>query len=190
MRLKIDSSERDAKISTLLSKINYHQIGIVLKLIENYKFKVAYEKYNFMESDFGFFMCDFSKAGAIKEFVSYYNSHTEKELYAHYLAKAGIDYLNTDESLDYDKIYELIKYDVVTAFVGGGGGTRDNEVYSIIKLLELKFRTTLGFPRKLCNSDNLYGCDSADRVKEWMNYLKEKRLLKLPHNEPVSFNDL
>ena len=188
MILKIDSSERDAKISTVLSKINYHQIGIALKLIERYKFKIAYQKYNFMESDFGFFMCDFSKAESLKEFVRYYNSHSEKELYAHYLAEAGIDYLNTDESLNYDKIYELIKYDVVTAFVGGGGGTRDNEVYSLIKLLELKFKTTLGFPAKLCNSDNVYGCDSADRVVEWVNYLHDKGLLKSLHNEPVSFN--
>jgi len=79
------------------------------------------------------------------------------------------------------------KYDVVSAFVGGGGGKRDNEVYALIKLLEIKFKTTLGFPPKVCNSAGVYGCDSTDRVKLWMNFLQNHNLLKTSHQTPVSF---
>jgi hypothetical protein len=98
-------------------------------------------------------------------------------------------FLNYDNnSLNYDKIYELIKYDVVVAFVGGGGGKRNNEVYALIKLLEIKYKTTLGYPQKLCNSQDSYACSSEDRATEWMQFLIDNKLLKLEHNQPVSFN--
>ncbi|WP_295672717.1 hypothetical protein [uncultured Mucilaginibacter sp.] len=188
MHLKIDSSDRDEKVSTLLSQINYNQVGVALKLIENYSFKWNDSKYTFMDRDFGFFNCDFNDPVIRGDFLDYYNKHTEAEVYAHYLDKAKIVYKNAYQSLNYDKIYEMLKFDTANAFVGGGGATRDNEVYLLIKLLELNFKTTLGFPCKLCNSANMNGCDSLDRAKEWRNYLKENKLLKLSHKEPMSFN--
>lgn len=184
-----DSDKRDDKISELFSKINYGQIGLAMSLIENYKFKYKWRKYTFLERDFGFFIGDFEDPKFRNSFLNYYSNHTEKDLYMHYLLLAGIDYMNTDHKMNYDKIYELLKYDEATAFVGGGGGTtRQNEVYSLIKLLELEFNTTLGFPSKLCNSNNVYGCDSYDRKNAWMSYIKEKGLLKSLHNTPQSFN--
>jgi hypothetical protein len=155
--------------------------------MQNYNFKGQWKKYDFLKDDFGFFMVDINDAKQVKEFMSYYNSHTQKQLYSYYLKKAGLDYLNTDGSLNYDKIYELLKYDVITAFVGGGGGKQDNEVYSLIKLMELQLKTRLGFPAKLCNSARLYGCDSSQRVHQWMTYLEKNHLLKLSHRSPISF---
>ena len=183
-----DSDKRDEKVSELLSKINYHQIGLAMEVIKDYKFKRSDEKYNFLERDFGFFMTDFDSRKVRNDFLFYYRAHSEKGMYMHYLALAAIDYTDANHEMDYDKIYELLKYDVVTAFVGGGGGIRDNEVYMIVKLLELKFNTTLGFPVKLCNSNNMYACDSSDRANEWMVFLREKKLLKLPHNAPQSIS--
>ena len=60
-------------------------------------------------------------------------------------------------------------------------------MYSIIKILELTFKKTLGYPNKLCCSDNMYACDSRGRAMEWMNYLEINNHLKKEHNEPVSF---
>ena len=71
---------------------------------------------------------------------------------------------------------------------GGGGSTKDNGVYSIIKILELTFEATLGYPDKLCCSDNMYACNSRGRAGEWMNYLEVNNHLKKEHNEPVSFS--
>jgi hypothetical protein len=189
------SEETDKAISKLLSQISYEQIPIALDLIENYSFQTEWlSKYSFMHRDWGFFMYGefdkencFSKKEVRTAFLTLYSKFSEYELYAYYLENAGIDYkMNND--LDFDKIYEILKYNIVTAFVGGGGGKRDNEVYSVIKLLELTFNTTLGFPKKLCNSDNTYGCNSTARAKAWINYFIENNLLKEPHNEPVSFN--
>lgn len=183
---KIEETER--AISEICSQINYEQIPIALNLIENYSFQTKWlSKYSFMERDFGFFAIgDFNKIEERKDFLYLYSQFSEYELYAYYLDNAGIDY-KTNNKLDFDKIYELLKYNVVVAFVGGGG-RQDNEVYSLVKLLELTFNTTLGFPKKLCSSNNMYACYSDKRAKAWRNYLIENNLLKCQHNEPVSFS--
>jgi len=172
-----NSEETDKAISKLLSQINYEQISTALNLIENYSFQAKWlSKYSFMKRDFGFFMIgDFDKPEERRVFLNLYSQFSEYELYSYYLDKAGIDY-KTNSKLDFDKIYELLKYNVVVAFVGGGGGKQDNEVYSLVKLLELTFNTTLGFPKKLCNSNNMYGCDSSKRAKLWRKYLTENNL--------------
>lgn len=183
-----DSSKIEDAISKILSQINYSQIPTALKAIENYPFKTQWKKYAFMERDWGFFMAgDFDHKETRDTFLKLYGKYSEYELYAYYLDQAGIDY-TTHQTLDYDKIYELIKYDVVVAFVGGGGGALNNEVYALVKLLELTFNTTLGFPNKLCNSNNMYGCYADARANAWMTYLQENNLLKEPHNEPISFH--
>lgn len=191
---RVKSEKTDNDISKLLSQISYEQIPTALNLIENFPFQNQRKKYSFMHRDWGFFMYsqfdkknNFDKKSVRKEFLKLYSNLSEYELYSYYLKKAGIDYI-TDNNLDFDKIYELIKYNIVVAFVGGGGGIQDNEVYSLIKLLELTFNTTLGFPKKLCNSNNMYSCSSDNRAKAWMNYLTENNLLKKQHNEPVSFS--
>jgi hypothetical protein len=180
----------EEELVELLSQINYSQIGTALREIENIPFvSDSREKYDFMDSDWGFLIeGSFNSAATRNEFLEVYDKLSEYELYAYYLDKAEIDYKNQDGSLNYDKIFEILKYNVVTAFVGGGGGRRDNEVYSIIKLLELTHHTTLGYPKKLCNSNGIYGCDSFDRANEWRQYLINNMLLKEKHDEPVSFN--
>jgi hypothetical protein len=183
-----DSSKTDDAISKILSQINYSQIPTALAAIEDYPFKTKWNKYSFMERDWGFFMAgDFDIKETRDEFLKLYSKFSEYELYAYYLDKAGIDY-TTSNKLDHDKIYELLKYDVVVAFAGGGGGTQDNEVYSLVKLLELTFKTTLGYPNKLCNSNNMYGCDSDERAKAWMRYMADKKLLNQKHGEPISYH--
>ena len=183
-----DSSKTDDAISKILSQINYSQIPIALAAIEDYPFKTKWNKYSFMKRDWGFFMAgDFDKKETRDEFLKLYSKFSEYRLYAYYLEQAGINY-KTSNKLDYDKIYELLKYDVVVAFVGGGGGTQDNEVYSLVKLLELTFKTTLGYPNKLCNSNNMYRCDSDERAKAWMKYMADKKLLNQKHDEPRSYH--
>lgn len=178
----------EESLEEILAGITYEQIGIAMQGIEQFEFEQAWQKYSFLERDWGFFNYYFKDAADREDFLEQYNSLTEYELYAGMLDDAGIDYQKADGSLDYDKVYEMLKYDVVVAFIGGGGGKRDRQVYSLIKLLELNFETTLGYPRKFCNSANMYGCSSDDRAGDWMNYLEENKLLELPHDEPVSFS--
>lgn len=186
-RIKPSSYENDRKISTILSTINYDQIPLVFDLIEEFKFYRQDFKYSFMERDFGFeWIGDFNDKNTRKEFLDVHKKSTEYQLYAYYLDKEGVDYKTIENLLDYDKIYDLIKYDVVYPLTGMS--KNDNEVYALIKLLEITFKTPLGFPRKLCNSDNMWACDASERANAWMMYLKNNNLLKKEHNEPVSFS--
>lgn len=185
---KQDSTELEKDISFLLSQIKYSQIGEALKAIENISMP-PYKKYSFMPRDFGFsYIGDFEEITIRNIFLSNYEKLSELELYKHYLNEAGLDFTDSDNNnLDFDKIYNILKYDINTAFAGGGGSTKDNGVYSIIKVLELTFKTTLGYPDKLCCSNNMYACNSRGRAREWMNYLEVNNHLKKVHNEPVSF---
>ena len=184
---KQDSTDLEDDISFLLSQIKYNQIGEALNAIENIPIR-PYEKYSFMNRDFGFsYIGSFEEDKTRKEFLANYEKFNELELYKYYLKEVEIDFTDSNNRLDFDKIYEILKYDINTAFAGGGGSTKDNGVYSIIKILELTFKTTLGYPDKLCCSDNMYACNSRGRAREWMNYLEINNHLKKEHNEPVSF---
>ena len=175
------------EIELLLSKIKYSQIEKAINTLEKIPLK-DFIKYTFLDRDFGFsFIGDLKESGVRKEFLINYNKYSELDLHKHYLKKNGIEVINTDEKLDFDKIYEILKYDIKTAFVGGGGSTKDNGVYAVIKILEITFNDTLGFPNKLCSSNGMYACNSRSRAKEWMNYLEINNYLKKEHNEPVSF---
>jgi len=185
-----DQKKMEDSLTELLSQINYKQIGKAMKEIENIKFlESEWKKYSFLERDFGFFIYDnFDTITTRKEFIVDYNKFSEFDFYKNMLMKAGLNYFMKNNLLDYDKIYDALKYNVVVAFVGGGGGKKDNEVYSIVKLLELTHKTTLGYPKKICNSNGIYGCDSQDRANYWMQYLVDNKLLKQGHKEPVSFH--
>jgi len=188
---KIRNQEKlEDELVELLSQINYSQIGEALREIENIVFKdMSWEKYTFMERDWGFFVDNnFDTLPTRTAFLKLYDKLSEYELYSYFLDKADIDYRNRDNSLNYDKIFDILKYNVVVAFVGGGGSKQDNEVYAIVKILELTHKTTLGYPKKLCNSSGIYGCDSQDRANEWMQFIRNNKLLKESHSELVSFH--
>jgi len=185
-----DQEKMEESLTEFLSKISYNQIEEAINTIENIDFKKSnWKKYSFLERDFGFFLYDkFDTITTRIEFLNDYKKYSEINFYNNMLLKSGLNYFNKDNTLNYDKIYQALKYNVVTAFVGGGGGKQDNEVYSIIKLLELTHKTTLGYPKKICNSNGIYGCDSQDRANYWMQFLADKKLLTIEHNEPVSFH--
>jgi hypothetical protein len=169
------------KVEFILSRIKYTQIEKALNTLD-------FTKYSFLDRDFGFsFIGDFKQSEVRKEFLVNYNKFSELDFHKHYLEKNDIEIINTNGKLDFDKIYEILKYDIKTAFVGGGGSTKDNGVYAVIKVLEITFKTTLGFPNKLCSSNGMYACNSRSRAREWMNYLEVNNYLKKENNEPVSF---
>jgi len=188
---EVNQEDKERALIKLLALTSYNQIDTVLNEIEEIKFeKIKYiDKYSFMKDDWGFlFEASFNSRGYRKEFLHHYKALSEYDLYAYYLKKGGIDYQHPDGTLDYDKIYDILKHNIVDSFVGGGGAWRDNEVYSLIKLLEITHNSTLGFPKKRCSSAGVYGCNAANRATAWRQYLVDHHLLKQTHDEPVSFN--
>ncbi|HAX49958.1 MAG TPA: hypothetical protein PK605_08480 [Ignavibacteria bacterium] len=184
-----DEEKRERKIVNILSQINYDQIGEALNILDEVKLVDEYSNlYTFLESDYGFFIFySFDSSLTRDNFRKKYDELSEKMLYMFMLDSAGVIYKKKNNDYDYDKIYQILKFNIVEAFVGGGGGLKNNEVYAVIKLLEFNFQTTLGYPKKLCNSDGVYGCDALDRAFEWMKFLVNNNLLIYAHKDPVSF---
>jgi hypothetical protein len=185
----VASAPQQQALVELLANISYSQIGTALKFLEPIQFANARQKYSFMYSDWGFFsLGDFEQPAVRNEFLQLYTRLSEYDLYTHYLHEAGVHYRQPNQKLDYDKLYELLKFDNTQALVGGGGATNKKEVYALVKLLELHFHTTLGFPHKFCNSASMYGCSLVERTNAWLAYLTQHQLLKRPHQEPPSFS--
>ena len=115
---KQDSTELENNISFLLSQIKYNQVGEALNAIEDFPIR-PYKKYSFMDRDFGFsYIGSFEEAKTRKEFLANYDKFNELELYKYYLKEVGIDFTGYNNKLDFDKIYEILKYDINTAFAG------------------------------------------------------------------------
>jgi hypothetical protein len=184
-----DTEEQNDTLINLLANISYRQIGTALKQIENISFKDSASVYSFLERDWGFFLIDnAADAEERKSFLTLYSKYTEQELYEHYLKEAGIDYMGQDNKPDFDKVYELLKYDIGEAFTGGGGGALENEVHALIKVLEFHFGgNRLGFSNKACASADMWACYPSAKARAWMKFLEDNKLLKKPHDEPLSF---
>ncbi|WP_158960707.1 hypothetical protein [Myroides fluvii] len=171
----------------LLSKVHYNQLEEVLLAIKPMTLDPDL-LYSFMNRDFGFsFIGNFKQKKVRQDFLKQYMTLSEYQLYHHYLTQAGIDFTAANGQLDFDKIYTILKYDSSDPLVGSNGGTSDNGVYAILKLLELHFQTSLGYPTKLCMSNHMYACSPRKRAVSWMNYLASQDYLKEDHPEPVSF---
>lgn len=184
-----DSTVSENLYTDIVAQISYEQLPEVLQALATLHFQNNWKKFGFLKSDFGFFGIDFNDSTQYREFLAELMKGNESALYEYLLNKSGITVRPAGGQLDYDRMYTLLKYDVATAFAGGGGGKRDDNVYAVVKILEKQFGTTLGFPVKRCNSRGIYGCDCGDRADAWMRYLENNKLLKQPHGDPPSFRE-
>ncbi|RZJ72126.1 hypothetical protein [Flavobacterium sp.] len=175
----------ESDVQKVLSLGNYDQMEQLFEIATNYKFDREQDRYEFLDRDFGFDPIDFSQPGVAKRFLENYRSMSQNELYEYYLDEIGIS-RKTDGELDFAKMYDILKYDSQTEFVGGA--TKTSAVYMIVKLLEIKFATTLGYPKKLCNSSGIYGCSIRERSGDWRHFLEEKGLVSKSFQTPVSFS--
>ena len=189
--IKKSSKKKDDKenaIQKLIGEISYSQLGEAINLLLPDTALDLYARFHFIESDFGFAIPTYDSL-ELRKFMKIYSSRSEYKVYEYYLKQTGMSCFMNLDSLYYPGIYENLKYNVVDAFVGGGGGRKDDGVYLIIKLLELKFKTTLGFPKKLCSWQGINECDCEDRARAWMNFLEEKELVVPNKTEPPSISN-
>jgi hypothetical protein len=183
-----DEYDYQRAFDQLFSKISYAQIPEMIGLIEDMD-TAMYRRdriIDFLCGDFGLPLE--TKSFSLEEFKQAYNTHSEEGLYRYYLDKAGVPYKLGADSLDYQAIYKAFKFNINVSFVGGGGGYNEYAVYPLIKLLELKFGTTHGFPKKFCNWQGTYGCNSIDRVKRWIKFLKDNKLIPLSDPEAPTWS--
>ena len=179
---------KSAVQSAILGRLNYEDIGVAARYA--YRFSRRDDgnpPMSFLALDFGIPFYNFDK----DEWAQFINNHevmSKKEFYVFYLKKFGVPFQNTEGSLDYQKIFEILRFDAVQPFTGGGA-PRDFFTYGIIKLLELEFKTRLGFNEKLNENQTFYVFSASKRAAEWRTFLLNKKLVKLNEKEVISFNE-
>jgi len=168
----------------IIAGVSYEDIPVV---IQHYAQLSPAYNHNFLNEDFGLPIFDLDDETVQQQLLTNHARLTEYEFYFHYLKKFGVDFTHANGSLDFDKIYTILQYDIVLPFVGGGS-QRDYYVYGIIKLLELNFKTTLGFHEKLNENQTFYTYSSSERATAWLRFLQTKNLVERSFLQSPSFN--
>lgn len=168
----------------IIAGISYKEIPVV---VNRYAQLSPEYTYNFLNADFGLPIFGLDSEDVQRELIANHHRMTEYELYYFYLNRFGVEFTQPDGSLDFEKIYAILQYDIVIPFVGGGS-QRDYYVYGIIKLLELHFGTRLGFHEKLNENQTFFTYSSSKRAAAWMRFLEEKNLIEPSFIQSPSFN--
>ena len=160
----------------ILSRIDYLDISEVAPFFPDL---TVLKRYNFLNKDFGLPLFDLTESQVQKELISIHqkNISNQAAFYTHYLDGFGVDYKDEKGKIDYAKIYRILKYDIVTPFVGDGGNRRDFFTYGVIKLLEKEFKTQLDFHPKLNENQTFYSFSAAKRAIAWMDFLEGRSLV-------------
>lgn len=170
----------------IIAHISYEEIGVVAQYIPYLSKIHGQNTFDFLNKDFGLPIFELDSL-ALNNLIQNHQQMTEAELYQHYLLDFGVDFM-TDKQLDFEKIYRILQYDIVSPLTGTGGSIRDYFVYGLIKILELHFETRLGFHEKLNESQTFYTFTSTKRAKAWLDYLEEQALIDLEAKLAPSFN--
>ncbi len=188
-------SEKDPSTKALiqqstLARVHYQDIGKIIKVIDQLSASQNFNPNLFLQKDFGLPIFDLENEKTRKAVVNHHAKMSEFDFYKYYLKEFGVDFLTKKDKLDFEKIYDLLQYEIVTPFVGGGGSHRDQFTYGLIKLLELHFKTRLGFHEKLNENQTFYSFTSTKRAQAWRIYLTKNNFAKPNKSLPPSFNDI
>jgi hypothetical protein len=174
--------------TAILARLNYEDIGTAMRYA--YRFSRRDDgtaPMAFLTGDFGVPFFNYDK----EEWAQFIDNHanmSKKDFYMFYLKKFGVSFQNENGGLDFQKIYEILRFEAVQPFTGGGA-PRDYFTFGIIKLLEFEFKTQLGFHEKLNENQMFYINNTAKRAVEWRAFLLKKKLVKTQTEEAIGFNE-
>ncbi len=183
-----DDETKSKIVSEILARVNYDELGLIVPFMAQMNDLNGRSPLAFLSEDFGLPIFEFKSLQESNEFVQNHSKLSELELYKLYLQKFGLDFQKKDGSLDYAKIYTILKYDLVTPFSGSGGNKRDYYVYGLIKILELQFVTRLGYHYKLNENQTFYSYNSGKRVESWLKYMAENKIFRIDVEDVKAFN--
>lgn len=156
----------------ILKNISYAQIPNVLRIYNQLSPKLDY---NFLHQDFGLPIFDLSDPILRAEIVTYHKEMSQYDFYRHYLKKFGIEFEDDREKLDFEKIANILRYDLVPLF-SGKQTFRNYHVAGVIRLLELHFGTRFVFTEK-------FDSRLEERARYWIKYMEQREIIKEKSNE-------
>lgn len=174
--------------SAILARLSYEDIGTAARYAYRFsKREDGTAPMSFLTVDFGIPFFNFDK-DMWAQFIDNHEKMSKKDFYVFYLKQFGVPFQTTDGRLDYQKIFEILRFEAVQPFTGGGA-PRDFFTFGIIKLLEMAFQTRLGFHEKLNENQTFYIFNTAKRAAEWRSFLLTKKLVQLKDDEAKGFSE-
>ena len=170
---------------SIIAAVQYSDLATIAEFFKVNSDQITSKTFRFLPKDFGLPIYNLTDPEVMDLFIMNHQNMPEEDLYLHYLKQFGVDFLTPKGKLDFQKVYDILEFDIVTPFVSRSGGKRDYYIYGIIKVLELHFNTRLGFHQKLNENQTFYSFSSAKRAEAWRAYLIENKLVKFK-NQPVS----
>ena len=164
-------------LNATLSRMEFPEIMVAFPILKDLEI-INKNLFLFLNRDFGLPIFDIPTEKAAQKILDQLKTHNEYEFYEQTLLDFGLPILNKSGSLDFQKIHQLLTYDLVVPFLGEGGKYRDYYCYGLVKLLELHFKTTLGFHPKLNENQTFYTFNSYKRVEAWRAYLIAEGLVE------------
>ena len=164
-------------LNATLSRMEFPEIMVAFPILKDLEI-INKNLFLFLNRDFGLPIFDIPSEKVAQKILEQLKSHNEYEFYEQTLLDFGLPILKKSGRLDFQKIHQLLTYDLVVPFLGEGGKYRDYYCYGLVKLLELHFKTTLGFHPKLNENQTFYTFNSYKRVEAWRAYLVAEGLVE------------
>lgn len=153
----------------ILKKASYQELVEILDNSDLLIQKKGESNFSFLESKLGLPSYLFDTEKNRKEFKKDLNQLSEVEIYSKYLSLAGLDVFNEDKTLDYEKVREVLEFDIVVPFSSTVSRSRIHYARGILGLLNSIYPEN---PFEFTTKDDL-----RYRSKAWINYLKEEGVL-------------
>lgn len=164
-----------------LREAEYGEIPVIL---DNWRDLSPAIDYNVFHERFGLPVFDISNSQTRSDLKRNFQKKDTMQLYQDYLRDFGVDFERGSGRLDFEKIYDLLKYGVVYPFVGDNT-PRNFYVNGLIRVLELHFNDDLNFPEYFEQDKGPNG--RSIRAYSWLQYLENNNVVKGRQTFPPSF---
>ncbi len=189
--LALDADDRTkAKVQQeIIARIPFSEIQVVAEYLPYLSNLPGKSAADFLHRDFGLPIFHLND-DELTTLINRHQALSEYDFYFQYLKDFQLDFLTKEGQMDMRKIYDILRFDIVTPFAGNSGSRRDHYVYGIIKLLEINFQTRLGFHEKLNEAQTFYTYTSSKRSAAWQKYILDNDLLSANAPSTIPFQQI
>ena len=190
IQIEADPGSKAKIQESIIAGISYQDLGVAVENLAQSDGPNANQALEFLYKDFGLPIFNLDQSKDLLEFLEKHSKLSEYDFYYHYLQRFGVQFTKGRGQLDFEKIYNILRFDIISPFVSRTGGKRDYYTYGIIKLLELHFKTRLGFHEKLNENQTFYTFSSQKRANSWIKYLEDNKYVNQGKQSPPSFSQV
>lgn len=163
----------------LLAEVNYDELVTILDHVDVLIPAKGESEFYFLEKKLGLPSYLFDTEKNRKRFREDIRNLSELEIYEKYLSMTGLHIFKSGQELDFEKIIEVLEFDIVSPFSSTVSKTRIHFVVGVMQLLDGLYPNN---EIKFMGEDGL-----RQQAQEWIKYLDENEE-KMTENPSYSFN--